>query len=34
MRESVARFLGREDAAMLDYQAEMASHLPYKAAGA
>lgn len=33
MRQAVARFLSREDAAMLDYQAEMASRLPYKATG-
>lgn len=33
MRQAVARFLSREDAAMLDYQAEMASHLPFKAIG-
>jgi uncharacterized protein len=30
MREAVARFLRREDGAMLDYQAEMAGHLPYR----
>jgi predicted N-acyltransferase len=30
MREVVARFLAREDGAMLDYQAEMAGHLPYR----
>ena len=30
MREAVAAFLAREDGAMQDYQAEMASHLPYK----
>jgi len=29
---AVARFLEREDAAMADYQAEMAQHLPFKAA--
>lgn len=32
MREAVARFLAREDGAMLDYQTEMAGHLPYRAA--
>lgn len=31
MRGAVARFLRREDGAMLDYQAEMAGHLPYRA---
>jgi predicted N-acyltransferase len=30
MREVVARFLAREDGAMLDYQAEMVGHLPYR----
>lgn len=30
MRQSVARFLEREDGALLDYQAEMALHLPFK----
>lgn len=33
MRDTVARFLAREDDAMRDYQAEMARHLPFKAAG-
>lgn len=32
LREAVARFLAREDGAMLDYQAEMAGHLPYRQA--
>ena len=32
MREIVANYLRREDDAMLDYQAEMARHLPYKGA--
>ena len=32
MRDIVANYLRREDDAMLDYQAEMAQHLPYKAA--
>jgi predicted N-acyltransferase len=31
LREAVARFVAREDDAMLDYQAEMAGHLPYRA---
>jgi len=31
LREAVARYLAREDGAMLDYQAEMAGHLPYRA---
>jgi predicted N-acyltransferase len=31
MRAAVAHFLSREDAAMQDYEAEMAAHLPYKA---
>jgi uncharacterized protein len=31
LREAVARYLEREDGAMLDYQAEMAEHLPYRA---
>lgn len=30
MREAVARYLTREDDAMVDYQAEMAGHLPYR----
>ncbi len=30
MREAVADFLRREDAAMQDYQAEMTQHLPYR----
>ncbi len=30
MAQAVARFLTREDAAMVDYQAEMAEHLPFK----
>jgi predicted N-acyltransferase len=33
MRDIVANYLQREDGAMMDYQAEMAQHLPYKAAG-
>lgn len=33
MRELLARHLAREDGAMLDYQAELARHLPYKAGG-
>jgi len=32
MRDIVANYLRREDGAMQDYQAEMALHLPYKAA--
>ena len=32
LRDAVARYLAREDGAMLDYQAEMAGHLPYRAA--
>ncbi len=32
MREIVANYLRREDDAMLDYQVEMARHLPYKGA--
>lgn len=32
MRDIVENFLRREDSAMQDYQAEMAQHLPYKAA--
>lgn len=31
MREAVARYLTREEDAMVDYQAEMAGHLPYRA---
>jgi len=31
LRETVARYLVREDGAMLDYQSEMAGHLPYRA---
>lgn len=31
LRDAVARHLAREDGAMLDYQAEMAGHLPYRA---
>lgn len=31
LREAVARFLQREEGDMLDYQAEMAGHLPYRA---
>lgn len=31
LREAVARFVKREDGAMLDYQSEMAGHLPYRA---
>jgi len=31
LREAVARFVQREDGAMLDYQTEMAGHLPYRA---
>lgn len=31
LRDAVARYLAREDGAMLDYQAEMAGHLPYRA---
>jgi hypothetical protein len=30
LREMVARYLTREDDAMVDYQAEMAGHLPYR----
>jgi predicted N-acyltransferase len=30
LREAVARYLTREDDAMVDYQAEMAGHLPYR----
>lgn len=30
LREAVARYLAREDGAMLDYQAEIAGHLPYR----
>jgi hypothetical protein len=30
LREAVGRYLAREDGAMLDYQAEMAGHLPYR----
>lgn len=33
MHQAVARFLVREDAAMLDYQMEMAGRLPFKFAG-
>lgn len=32
MRRAVADFIAREDAAMLDYEAETASHLPFKRA--
>lgn len=32
MRDVVANYLRREDGAMLDYQAEMALHLPFRAA--
>lgn len=32
LREAVARYLAREDGAMLDYQAERAEHLPYRSA--
>ena len=32
LREAVARYLAREDGAMLDYQAEMSGHLPYRLA--
>jgi predicted N-acyltransferase len=31
LRDAVARYLAREDGAMLDYQDEMAGHLPYRA---
>lgn len=34
LREAVARYLQREDGAMLDYQAEMAGHLPYRSESA
>ncbi|MBI4999000.1 MAG: GNAT family N-acetyltransferase [Rhodocyclales bacterium] len=30
LREAVARYLAREDGAMLDYQSELAGHLPYR----
>jgi predicted N-acyltransferase len=30
LREAVARYVAREDGAVLDYQAEMAGHLPYR----
>ena len=30
LRDAVGRYLAREDGAMLDYQAEMARHLPYR----
>ena len=30
LRDAVARHLRREDGAMIDYQAEMAAHLPYR----
>jgi predicted N-acyltransferase len=30
LRQAVARFLEREDGAMIDYQAEMATHLPWR----
>jgi predicted N-acyltransferase len=33
MREALAQFIAREDAAMLDYEAETAERLPYKAGG-
>jgi len=33
MRRAVADFVAREDAAMQDYEAETAAHLPFKAAG-
>ncbi len=32
LRDAVARYLAREDGTLLDYQAEMAGHLPYLAA--
>ena len=32
MRDVVANYLRREDGAMQDYQAEMALHLPFRAA--
>lgn len=32
LRDAVVRYLAREDGAMRDYQAEMTSHLPYRAA--
>ncbi|MDP2171587.1 MAG: GNAT family N-acetyltransferase [Rhodocyclaceae bacterium] len=32
LRDAVARYLAREDGAMLDYQDEMAGHLPYRTA--
>jgi predicted N-acyltransferase len=33
LRDAVARYLAREEGAMLDYQSEMAGHLPYRATG-
>jgi hypothetical protein len=30
LRDAVARYLAREDGAMLDYQSELAEHLPYR----
>ncbi|MEW6677047.1 MAG: GNAT family N-acetyltransferase [Pseudomonadota bacterium] len=33
MARAVARFLAREDEAMVDYRAEMAQHLPFKTVG-
>ena len=30
LRDAVARYLAREDGAMLDYQAAMTGHLPYR----
>ena len=33
MRRAVADFIVREDSAMQDYEAETASHLPFKVAG-
>lgn len=31
LRDAVARYLDREDSAIVDYQTEMAAHLPYRA---
>ena len=33
LRAAVARYIDREDGAMIDYQAEMAAHLPYRDTG-
>jgi predicted N-acyltransferase len=33
MRRAVADFISREDAAMQDYEAETASHLPFRQGG-